>query len=134
MHTLVVCQRGNVRSVTVACILRDLYGEKDVLAIGIETTTLDTEIMLVQWADVVLIAGEVNLGDSWLGTRPAKRIFFLEGIGRDIWGQPMHPDLVAKAINAIEKTGVYTIGDFYAGSNIYLYANRVAYERRGLNE
>lgn len=105
-HFLVVCQRGNVRSVTVATILKDYAGFKDAIAIGVETTSQLTLDEFEPWADYILIAGDVDTGDTWL-KKYQKSCQLLE-IGKDKWGQAMHPELVRLSIAALRSYGFIT--------------------------
>lgn len=131
MAILTVCQRGNVRSVTLAIILKDFIGLSDVIAIGVETTTPDKRKQLEDWADEILIAGDVDTSMTDIKDNP--KTVVLAEIGRDVWGQPMHPELVRLSLAALERIGI-TIeksgGYFYPTKETYLAANDAAYARR----
>lgn len=129
MAILTVCQRGNVRSTTLAIILKDFGGCSDVIAIGVETTTPEKRKQLEDWADRILIAGDVDTSMTDILDNPKTQV--LSEIGRDVWGQPMHPELVRLCLIALENAGIQLLGSpFYATKEGYLAANDGAYARR----
>lgn len=91
MHILTVCQRGNVRSVAMAYLLKDEMGYKDVIAIGVDTTTAETWNMLGQWADKIYVVAEMDVMQK-VPERFWNKVIHLN-IGRDVWGNPTHPGL-----------------------------------------
>lgn len=126
MPTLVICQRGNVRSVTVATVLKDLIGLQDVIAVGMETTSTQAMDMLVTWADKVIIAGEVDLLGGMLVAHA--KVVILHEVGKDIWGQAMHPELVKLVLDGLERIGYpMTGGPFYHSKETYLSAVESVY-------
>lgn len=129
MAILTVCQRGNVRSVTLAIILKDFGGCSDVIAIGVETTTPEKRKQLEYWADMILIAGDVNTSMTDILDNPKTQV--LSEIGRDIWGQPMHPELVRLCLTALTNAGIpLGMSPFYHTQETYIAANDAAYARR----
>lgn len=93
---LTVCERGTVRSVTAAQILKDVAGLKDVIAVGVATTTPVTMLTLCEMADTILFCGHNGLLDTWLPALPEscqQKVTHLH-IGVDHWLRPLHPDLV----------------------------------------
>ena len=96
---LVLCQRGNVRSVTVATVLKDYGMQDDVLVGGIETTCHHTLKNIFRHVDFVLLAG-VSLPE---GLEPEWADVVKLDIGRDVWGVSMHPEIVRLAISTIEE-------------------------------
>ena len=96
---LVVCERGNVRSVTCAAILKDYLGLTDVIAVGYRTTTPETMRMLCDWAQLVLVVGQPWI-KAELPDASDPNILVVD-IGEDRWGQAMHPDLVRAVIDAL---------------------------------
>jgi len=73
----------------------------DVIAIGVNTVTPDTLNTMAEWADTILIMGDVvpvERVETLIATGKATRL----DIGRDIWLKAMHPDLVRKLIAELE--------------------------------
>ena len=99
MKILTVCERGNVRSVTVASILKDFYGLQDVLAMGVGVTTDETRHMLTEWADYILIVGQSELMEVFKGH---DNVYHLD-VGYDSWLRPMHPDLVEYVLDELSE-------------------------------
>lgn len=101
---VIICARGNVRSATTAAVLRDCYGETDVVAIGVETMTPyllgGIALPLVVW-----IVGDTSVCERFAAVYP--RIPFTHiDVGEDTWGMPMHLDLV----NTILRRLVFQMG------------------------
>lgn len=115
MAILVLCQRGNVRSVTVATILKDYGMIDDVIATGVETTTPETMAMLSEWADLILFAGQPHL----MPTHHLEKTINLE-IETDKWGQAMHPELATIALNALESKTQLINGQTRWPKDVYL--------------
>ena len=88
---LTICQRGNVRSATLAVILKDWLGYKDVIALGVETTMPETLAMLMGQAMTVFVVGDEGL----LSRIPHSTSVHFVDVGVDKWLQPMHPSLVS---------------------------------------
>lgn len=128
-HYLTVCERGNVRSVTCAIILKDLYMLNNVIPIGVTTTDPDPLTMFRQWADVTFVMGDVagieRLPPVW-GKAPTIHL----DIGRDVWGQPMNPDLVARIIGELQAKAGFDKLPTRWGVDEYQQLNREAYLRR----
>lgn len=129
MRTLTLCQRGNVRSVTLATILKDYCGLHDVIPTGIETTTPESMAELMQWAHRAFVAGEVGGAVELKAAYPDK-VIILDSIGRDIWGKAMHPELVRKCFDALRPLGLLDGNHpFYATEEGYLSAVDATYSR-----
>lgn len=94
MKILTVCQRGNVRSVAAAYILKDQMEFSDTIAMGVETASLETQNILFNWADKILVVAGRDVYEKI----PAEFIFKIEwlNIGPDIWQNPKSEDLLAK--------------------------------------
>ena len=108
MKIIVICQRGNVRSVTVASILKDYFGYIDVLSMGWQTTSVQTANMLLLWANRVVLAGGIDIKDGlepFMDILGKKQITWLSGIDNDTWGRPMHIDLVRTCLQLLENSG-----------------------------
>lgn len=120
---LCLCQRGNVRSATLMTMLRDLYGESDVIATGVETTKPETLQQLMSIADRIYVVGDESL---FVRLPIDQTVSFIHiNIGTDKWLHPMHPDLIQVLIKALE-------GDEYprpANADWYIEANKSVIDR-----
>lgn len=98
----------------------------DVLCAGVETTSTPTLMMLINWADFVLICGDESLLPWFTGV-----VSIHLNIGVDKWQQPMHPDLVRDVLTALENdTNLLT--ETRWDKQTYLMLNDQAYlSRRG---
>lgn len=89
---LCVCSGGNVRSVSLAYILRRLY-KYDAIACGIKGNSPYTLDMLYKWADrIIILEGEFRQA---IPERFWPKVVIYE-VGKDVWHQPMHPELMDK--------------------------------------
>lgn len=93
MKILTVCQRGNIRSVTLAYILKDERGLKDVIAIGVETVTKETLDLFGIWADKIYVVGEEAIKNQIPPEFQHKVVWF--DIGTDVWGSFPNAQLLA---------------------------------------
>jgi hypothetical protein len=91
MKILCVCQRGNVRSVACAYILKDELGWQAV-AIGTDTAGKELWDILGKWADRIYVCGELELMQKVPEKFWTKTIHL--NIGRDRWGNPINSDLL----------------------------------------
>ena len=142
MKILVVCQRGNVRSVTVATLLKDYAGLNDVIAIGAQTSSLETLLYMTKWADLIINAGQEDLRDYFqfpILTRDDIHRDDIEdkwvylGIEVDRWQKSMHPELMRIVLDALhQKTDLldHVNPPFYSNLETYLAANEAAYNRK----
>lgn len=96
---LTVCQRGNVRSVTLATILKDYYGMQDVIPIGYETTSAALKELLYEASDSILITHPEMV--QYVGEKYRYKVYSIN-VGKDIWGKAMHPELVRKCLDAVK--------------------------------
>ncbi len=103
----VFCAYGNVRSMGVGGILKDVLGMRNVIVAGMVTTSPETRNMLCNWADKVIIAGEPQLKEH-IPDCPDSKIHVLD-IGVDRWGFGRHPNLVETIINKMHETGFANI-------------------------
>lgn len=88
-NILCVCPTGIVRGVTLAWVLRVMYGADAIpIPICLSPPTLNT---MYQWADTICVATEGLYGEI-----PAPHIkkTHIIPIGDDVWKQPLHPELV----------------------------------------
>lgn len=95
---LCICEGGNVRSATLATILKDEYAV-DALAAGYHRNSIETLNMLVAWADVVVCFDGVILRKY-----SDKAILF--DIGPDAWGRASHPECIGIIREKIESIGL----------------------------
>lgn len=97
MKILCVCQGGNVRSVTLAYILKYQYGQ-DALAVGWEPNSTETKNLLYKWADVIILVEDQF--KKHIPKRFHKKLRVVE-IGPDRWFMSLHPDLM-DGLNTID--------------------------------
>jgi predicted protein tyrosine phosphatase len=88
---LCVCEKGNMRSVACAYLLKKKYG-MDALACGVKTSSLDTLIMLCNWADFIFVMSARLLDKIPASIDPAKVRLF--DIGTDRWFKGYSADLI----------------------------------------
>ena len=89
MKILCVCGEGNVRSATLARLLK--HQGHETLAAGVNRHSQETLKMLGDWADKVYVVEKELLSQV-----PESDKIELFDLGPDIWGEAMHPDLVKK--------------------------------------
>ena len=101
MKILTVCQRANCRSVAAAYILKDVLGVNDTIAMGVQTASPETQSILFNWADeIVVVAGEDIY--SQIPEEFLHKTSWVD-IGPDIWRDPMHRDLQTKLLPLLEE-------------------------------
>lgn len=88
---LVVCRGGNVRSVTIAYVLKYQYGQ-DALACGWEPNAPETQTMLMDWADIIIIV-QAHFKE-YIPEKYWDKLRLID-TGEDIWGMSLHPQLLA---------------------------------------
>lgn len=98
---LCLCQRGNVRSATLAAMLRDVYGLQNVIATGVDTTTGFALGRLMGMAEKIYVIGDASL----LTDLPDQDNITHIDIGPDRWLHPLHPDLIRTIFAALETIG-----------------------------
>ena len=94
MKILCVCGEGNVRSATLARLLK--HKGHETLAAGVKRHSQSTLKMLMNWADKVYVVDKELLREMSLDTKEDIRKTEVFDLGPDIWGEAMHPDLVRK--------------------------------------
>ena len=92
MKILCVCQRGNVRSVAMAFLLKDIMGYNDTLSCGIETASPETFAMLANWADKIFVVAHQEVIRK-VPKKWRKKTVAID-IGEDQWGSSMHTGLL----------------------------------------
>lgn len=104
---LVICARGNSRSVALAYVFKD-YLQQDAIAIGIEAANKDTKQMLFKWAEkIILVAGEFE--EKLRKEIPKKYIdkLLIWNVGGDRFFRGFEPELLE-----IYKDYIKIEGDF----------------------
>lgn len=102
MKILAVCVNGNVRSVTLARLLK--RRGHDALACGVDRNSTETISMLCVWADKIFVTDWELRKDIPLNLR-----YKIDGgvdVGQDVWGRAMHPELVKIMEEKIQKLGL----------------------------
>lgn len=89
---LCVCSGGNVRSVTLAYILKRIY-RYDALACGIKGNSPYTVDYLCKWADRIVLLEETF--KKGIPERYHPKIIVYD-VGPDVWNQANHQELVDK--------------------------------------
>lgn len=89
MKILAVCQGGNVRSVTLAYILKYERG-LDALACGWEPNTEETKDMLYNWADRIVVM-QTEFKDK-IPEQYRDKVVTCD-VGPDRWGRSLDSDL-----------------------------------------
>lgn len=74
----------------------------DALAVSLGKNSVETKIMLFEWADRILVADEVFVADIPLSYRWKTTVV---PIGRDMWGHSMHPELIPVVVPLLEAAG-----------------------------
>ena len=99
MKILCLCHGGNVRSATLAWLLKDRG--HDAIPLGLWRAGADTLAMLSTWADIITVA-EAPMHLEVPGEYRGKVVDW--GIvGPDVWRRPMHTSLLSMYQTAIPK-------------------------------
>lgn len=85
---LCVCDEGNNRSVHFGHPLK--YWGNDVLTLGLNKNEADTQAMLFEWADVILLTAATQLAKVPWDCRP--KVLLLD-VGEDHYPRPFNPTL-----------------------------------------
>jgi predicted protein tyrosine phosphatase len=92
MKILCICERGNSRSVVLAYMFKDIYGQ-DALAIGIRTASEETKTMLYSWADVIILVDKMFENEIPMEYGNKLKIW---DVGPDRYFQGFHPELLGQ--------------------------------------
>lgn len=105
MKILTMCRGGHVRSVGAKFLLSYKYGH-EVLACGWESNSDETLEMLFDWADFIIV-----MKDEFMQYVPKKYKgkTFCYHVGRDIFGNPFHPDLQKFTEKLIKSHGKFYV-------------------------
>jgi len=98
MKILCTCSQGENRSVTFAHILRYVKGF-DVMTLGLETNTPETQEMMFHWADVIIVPEDlllVLIPDEY---RSKVKLY---DIGEDVYPRPFNRELYRKVKAALD--------------------------------
>jgi predicted protein tyrosine phosphatase len=90
MKVLAVCQGGNVRSVSLAFLLKYRYGI-DALACSFEKNSPETISMLCSWADSIVV---MEPQFSQYIPEMFQNKIQVCNVGPDVWGNPLDPRLL----------------------------------------
>ena len=102
MRILCVCQKGNMRSVALAWLLKKEY-EMDALAMGVQTSSITTKNMLYQWADIIILTSNRYKKEIPREHRDKLKIWH---VGTDKWFKGHPDDLVDMFRGFIKEEGV----------------------------
>lgn len=95
MKFLTVCEGGNVRSVTLAKLLKEAGHEA--IAVGWKYVSPETMALLCEWANRIVFIDTPENYNELLSRLPADeyriRVRYID-IEEDHWGLAHHPDLV----------------------------------------
>jgi galactitol-specific phosphotransferase system IIB component len=104
VKVLCLCGYGNVRSGCLSRQLKDYYYQ-DSIAAGLVANSRSTLQMLVDWADVILIACELNAAD-YVDNIAHKKVYDFNP-GPDRFQIPSHSELVEFMTAKIEQSGLF---------------------------
>jgi galactitol-specific phosphotransferase system IIB component len=99
MKIVTVCKEGNNRSVTLAHLLKYKY-KADVLPIGVASCSPETQKMLYEWADHIIVADVELMSLMPDGYETKTKLW---NVGPDIFPRPFNPELLAIAKQLIEE-------------------------------
>lgn len=99
MKILCVCQRGNVRSASLAYILKDAFGH-DAVAIGWQTAGPELQGMLFVWAERIVVM-ECYIAEK-IPIKYREKTYVCD-VGPDVYGDVKHPSLIGKVTGWAEK-------------------------------
>src|ERR1039458_813788 len=105
---LTICGYGNVRSVCLARQLKDWY-DQEALASGLVANSPETLLMLFDWADIILVTDTSLVIQNYVPNDVAPEKFHDFNVGKDVWGEPGHPELVKIMTEKIEASGLFPV-------------------------
>lgn len=92
MKIVCLCQRGNIRSVSLAFLLKDEFGQ-DAVAIGWQTAGEELSCLLFCWAERIIVM------EDYMRAKVPERFsgkVLVCDVGPDHYGNSKHPDLLRK--------------------------------------
>ena len=93
---LCVCERGNSRSVALAWLLKEIGHEA--LAIGMYTSSRETQKMLFEWADTIIVVdAQISFPIECV-----KKITVWD-VGKDQYFRSFSPELIRQFITYMKK-------------------------------
>ena len=93
MRILTICRMGTVRSVAMAHVLK--VKGFDAIPAGVAANSPETLDMLSKWAELILVMYKpLTRG---LNIKFSRKIRITD-VGEDVWGNPLHPDLMKLAL------------------------------------
>jgi hypothetical protein len=102
MKVLCVCRNGNSRSVALAWLLKHKHGQ-DALAMGLRKNSHETQQMLYEWADLIILTAGKYAGEIPDVYTAKLRIW---DVGSDVWFKGFAPDLVEHYQHFIKTKGL----------------------------
>lgn len=102
MKILALCAAGNVRSASLSATLRFSYN-KDALSAGLERNSTETLLMLMEWADRIVIMEEKMRAQ--VPPRFNPKLLVCE-VGPDSYGSPFNPKLLQMCHDFIHREGL----------------------------
>ena len=100
MNILIMCIRGDHRSVCMASILRNEMKQRDVITCGAYTFSQETLVMLYEWADRIIVV-DPKVQDAIHPEYRDKMV--LLDMGDDPWGPQFNPTFMTRATLLIEQ-------------------------------
>ena len=102
MKILVLCERGNSRSVALAWILKDHMGH-NAIATGMRTTDDDTKKMLYDWAERIILVDKTFEDKIPEGYKSKLKIW---DVGPDRFFRGFEQDLLDTYVKYINEAGL----------------------------
>ncbi len=99
MKIMTICDQGNNRSVTFAHLLKYKYPGSDVIAIGLGRCSVETQKMLFDWADYLIVTDKELYDNMEPGWEEKKRLW---DVGKDVYPRPFNKYLYQLAKDFIE--------------------------------
>lgn len=101
---LTVCDAGLDRSVALKAELFVRRGYKNIMNMGVSSVDKTTERMMYDWADLIIVFADTGVWDTLPWDAKGHAVFI--DIGKDVWDDPRHPELVKLAKKAADKLGL----------------------------
>ncbi len=103
MNILIMCIRGDHRSVCMASELRNAKKQRDVITCGAYTFSQETLVMLYDWADKIIVV-DPKVQEAVHPEYRDKMIVL--DMGDDPWGPNFNPIFIGRAHALIEQLGL----------------------------
>ena len=106
MKILCVCEGGNVRSVACAYLLKYMHCQ-DALAVSFAKNSPATILMLVEWADKIIVMQREMEAIVPFRHKPKVSVY---DVGPDKWGNAFHPQLLEQVEMLIQQDTTWVKG------------------------